>query len=452
MAEAERAIGLDDKAWEHFSLAIATAGENSPQAWYVMRAFPPKGNDIDWSGIWNAALSRNPQRSVKELFDRIRGVYDGSMSLDDLTDAVSERATWKRDQPSLYRRTDLGNRPANARPGGREADAVKLAENLAQRAFGGDLYIHLGDWAAEKGDWQRAADYYETAWKRDRTRSLPLYLQGWAMEHAGHAAEGRQRMALAHQLPMGDEVRRAEFIHGLLDRGMDDAAAREADVLIRTGSPLSSSSQEALRAAAALADDRGDFAMAAALWQRVATDYLAGSYWFESHAQYMHLPNVARESRARALVAGGDWEGAQREVKTSMEILPIDSSIVIDVVPELDKAGKHAQADALFDKMFAIQEALCEKFPDSTFQLNECAWLAAKCHRQLDKAIVHARRAVELDPNKGVDAIDTLAEAYFQHGDYVQAIAEEQKCVDLAPNVPFHRKQLERMKKGNVER
>jgi hypothetical protein len=449
LAEAERAIGLTDKAWEHFLPAIESSGENGLQQWYVARAFPPRGNAVDWSGIWTASLANNP-RPANVLFDRIRRAYDKTMSLDDLS-AVVEKVAISLDinHPYVDLVADVGRR---LRAAGKETDAIKLVEEMAQEATEGDLYACLGDWAAEKGDWQTAETRYETAWKKNRTRALPLYLWAHAQEHNGHPAEARERIALAHQLSVGDEFRLAEVIRGLLDHGMDDDAAREADVLIRTGSPLSSSSQEALRSAAALADDHGDFAVAAALWQRVQMDYLAGSYWFETHSQYLHLPNTAADSRARAMVTAGDWAGARLEIKACMDMCPIDSSIAIDVVPELDKAGKHAEADALFDKMFAVEEAVCQKFPDSTFQLNECAWLAAKCNRRLDKAIARARRAVELDPgtgpDQGVDAIDTLAEAYFRHGDFKLAVIEERKCVALAPTVIFHKKQLARFEAG----
>jgi tetratricopeptide (TPR) repeat protein len=444
LGEAEREAGLIDKSWEHFQAAIEAAGDNNPQ-WYVTRAFPPKGNDIEWSGIWSAAMSANPQRPVKELFERVRKAYDGSMPLDELVTAVehvdlSSEFSRELNHPYVELIWETSQRLIAA---GRKADADKLVEERAQSASNGDLYLYLGDAAAHQKDWAAAIKRYEQAWKKDRTRALPLYLQGWAMEQAGQRVEGRERMALAHKLPVGDETRRAEFIRGLIYRNLDDAAAREADVLIRTGSPLSGSSQEALRAAAALADDRRDYAIATALWQRAIADYLSGSYWFETHAQCLHMPNVIRESHARALIMAGDIDGAQREIKTSLELLPIDSSIVIDAVPELDKAGKHAEADALFAKMFATQEALVEKYPQSAFQLNECAWLAAKCHRELDKAVLYAQRGVDLQP-KSVDVIDTLAEAYFQHGDIEKALAEEKKCVELAPNIPFHRKQMER--------
>jgi tetratricopeptide (TPR) repeat protein len=332
---------------------------------------------------------------------------------------------------------------------GRQTEAVGIIEIIAggnePGAMNGDLYVHLGDWAVEKKDWTEAAKDYEKAWKKDRTQALPLYLQGWALEKAGHVAEGRDRMALAHLLPVGDEVRRVEFVRGLFVRNLEDAGAGEADILIRTGDPLSTSSLDALRMAGEHADARGDFAVASALWQRSVADYLTTPYWFVNHAQYLHLPNTVRTARAKALIDAGDFDAADREIKISLQLLPTDSAMVLEVVPELEKHGRKAEADALFSKMFAVQQELCDRYPQSAWHLNEYAWLAAKCHRELDKALTAAKRAVPLDLEpRPVAEIDTLAEVYFQRGEFAEAIAEEKKCVDLCPDVPFHRQQLEK--------
>ena len=83
--------------------------------------------------------------------------------------------------------------------------------------------------------------------------------------------------------------------------------------------------------------------------------------------------------------------------------------VAVDLVPDLDKLGMHREADALFADAFATQQALCNQYPDSAYLNNQIAWLAAICHRELDKALVHAKHAVELEP-KQTAFIDTLGE------------------------------------------
>ena len=100
-------------------------------------------------------------------------------------------------------------------------------------------------------------------------------------------------------------------------------------------------------------------------------------------------------------------------------------------------------------KMLATQQSLCDRYPDSTFHLNEYAGLAARCHRNLDKALDAAKRGVAVNTEpRPVAVIDTLAEVYFQRGEFKEAIAEEKKCIALCPDTPFHHKQLERFEEA----
>lgn len=452
LAEAERDAGMTEKAWLHFGDAIENCGEfgggiglTQQGVWYVTHAFPSKDNGVEWFGIWATYFRGRRHRPIRELFEKTRREYDGSMPIEELKAIVSGvDLTSERLQPFIKLAWEAAVRMRKA---GHEDDAVDFVMDLAPRASGCELYIGLGDWAAEKNDWGLAADRYAMAWRKERTSALAMYLQGWAMERGGRVSEGRERMQLAHLLPLGDEKRREELISGLIARRLDDAAVREADLLIRTGHPLSSGSEVALRTAAERAEERGDAAVANALWQRTLTSFLYGTYTFRFEPAYLHLPDMVRRAHARALLAAGDWEGAQRDVKTCTEMLPIDCAIGIDLVPDLDKLGKHAEADALFAKQFAVKQSICDRYPDSAWHHNECAWLAAKCDRELDKALVHAKRAVELDPTNAAD-IDTLAEVYFHQKHFKEAVELEKKCVEISPNEPIHRKQLERFEAG----
>ena len=90
---------------------------------------------------------------------------------------------------------------------------------------------------------------------------------------------------------------------------------------------------------------------------------------------------------------------------------------------------------------------LCETYPQSGPLHNLYAWAAAKCRRQLDAALAHARRAVELQPTNTA-SIDTLAEAHFQRGEFAEAIVAMARCAELEPNERRHKEQLERFRKA----
>ena len=266
LAEAERAARLPEHAWPHFLAAIVATSGQTDADWCVSHAFPYQESGIEWEPLWFSALSRNPQRPVSQLFDRMRRAFDRSMPIDELTKAVSDVDLSEQiNRPYIELAWENASRMKQA---GREPDAVKFLEEAASSAFSGDLYLHLGDWACEKKDWSTAVKRYALAWQKDRSRAYPLYMEGWALERGGRSAEGRNRMELAHLLPLADEARREQFVQDLQARGLEDATIPEADVLIRTGQSLSVAGRYALSIAADRLAERGRCAAAAALWPR----------------------------------------------------------------------------------------------------------------------------------------------------------------------------------------
>ena len=73
--------------------------------------------------------------------------------------------------------------------------------------------------------------------------------------------------------------------------------------------------------------------------------------------------------------------------------------------------------------------------------------MAARLDRELDQALQHAQRAVELEPDHA-SYVDTLAEVYFRRGNTTEAIRWAKRCLELEPDAPYLRKQLERFSKA----
>jgi tetratricopeptide (TPR) repeat protein len=448
LADAERAAGMEDKAWNHYFAAVSALPRRMDKRWYVGRAFSADEHEVDWADAWRimTELTVTPRR---QDFDQLRKAADGTLPLEELL-KLTDTVDLSNDDVQAWSGV-VWEAARRLRQAGQEDRAAALLEKSAQAAKSGDLYVRRGDLAAEKKDWPRAADCYERGWQKDRLKALPLYLQGWALQRGGRVAAGRERIELAHLLPLGDESQRLELMKGLTSRGLDDAAAREADVLLRTGTSLSAAGEAASRVAAERAIRQGDFAAAYPMLQRLLLHFATGSLWLREEYSYLFLPNTARRTHARALLAAGDLAGAKREMDACAELMPDEITTAIELIPDLEKHGYKQEADALFARALARQQALCARFPDSANHHNQLAWLAAECKRELDTALTHAKRAVELDPNHAA-YIDTLAETYFQRGEIDEAIVQMKKCVALQPDVRRNRTQLAKYEAAKEKR
>jgi tetratricopeptide (TPR) repeat protein len=128
--------------------------------------------------------------------------------------------------------------------------------------------------------------------------------------------------------------------------------------------------------------------------------------------------------------------------------LPDDPDFVAKVLPQLVAAGRQADADRLFDETWAVYERICRTYPRSSRHHNSLAWLAARCDRRLDAALLHAQEALRLEPNKPA-FLDTLAEAHSRRGEREEALALEANAVQLEPANKHFQKQLHRFRNGD---
>jgi tetratricopeptide (TPR) repeat protein len=147
-------------------------------------------------------------------------------------------------------------------------------------------------------------------------------------------------------------------------------------------------------------------------------------------------------------LARGDVEGALREAAAAQELLPGQSSPAIYLVPELARQNRAADADKVYDAAAAEQDRLCRDWPNSALFHNNRAWLAARCRRDLDGAVEHARKAVELAP-KAAGYRETLAEAYFQRGERDAALERIKQALELDPKNSYYAKQRQRIEAGD---
>ena len=163
---------------------------------------------------------------------------------------------------------------------------------------------------------------------------------------------------------------------------------------------------------------------------------------------YIFVPYQIHRNCALGLLAAGNLDAARKEIQTCQQFLPGSVDLGIHLVPELDRLGHKKDADELFAALWKIREKASEESLKNSTAHNDLAWLAARCHRQLDKGLEHARKAVELEPSNA-GHLDTLAEVTFQRGDKDKAQELMKKCISLDPGNSYFQSQLKHFAAGD---
>jgi Flp pilus assembly protein TadD len=189
---------------------------------------------------------------------------------------------------------------------------------------------------------------------------------------------------------------------------------------------------------------------AATCWEQFYLRVMQEGSAFVEDEAYVYVPHRGHLLRAHGLLAAGDTAGAWKEVETCLTLLPGDADLPIALVPELAKRGEKRRADALFERVAELYERQCKEHPRDAGAHNAFAWLAARCRRDLDRALEHAREAVRLTP-ESAGYLDTLAEVHFQRGEQAEALRLMRRCVELAPAREYYRRQLKRIEAGDAK-
>jgi len=444
LVEAEIRVGLKDQAAEHAAAILGMSNDEGVRNRLLANLFPKHAEAAE--ALWPMLRERGTDAAVN--IKDLRALLDGTADAKVLSKVTERLAVWP----------PMGGEPAlDAKEPIAVAEAAllckneKLARSLLEKAgnFGSSgALIRLGDLDADKKEWDKAAEHYSQAWEKDHTRVLALYLNGWALTQAGKQAEGKKRMEAAHWGPLGDDRARIVFLQGLEDHGQREAARRERELLLRLSPTWSLSNSRALRETALDALDRKDYPTAALDQESSMLCCLFGQVDFVQPTAYLGVPAFIHRLRAQAATAADKFDVAQKEVALALAALPGDTITPIELIPAWDKAGRKKEAQELFDRCIAVQEKLCKDYPNCAWAHNSVGWVSACCRRNLDSALEHAQKAVELAPDSPGD-LDTLAEVWFQRGDKDKAVAAEKKVIEMDPKREYYRRQLQRIEAGD---
>ena len=297
----------------------------------------------------------------------------------------------------------------------------------------------LGDIAAGESRWEDAEKAYGHAWELSK-KPLPLYLQAAMLAKLGRNDEAAKAKQLARVLPLGQEDERANLAAGLLERKLNDEAFAEWQLVLQLGSPWEWGFGNALQNIGN-SKAKSDPLEAVRLWERFRSTVLRTESGFVESSHYFDLARTMHRVRASGLLKAGKPAEALEAAQMAMSADPGEVDTAIHMIAEFVEAGQREPAAAIFNRVRENHLRLCGEFPNSSFAHNGLAWLIVKTDGDLDEALAHSKRSVELTPNDPAP-IDTLALIHHKRGEHTEAVTHARHCVELSPGESHFREQL----------
>jgi tetratricopeptide (TPR) repeat protein len=456
----EYRAGLKERAFEHCAKGLSVSPRDSvkrldgraPEGLYLSEVFPKQAETAEvW---WGLLRQRFKEESAAKTFKRLRELIEGKVAAKEVKLWIEEaERALSAPNPRTPPAAMVQQRQALAEAAV-SAGLEDLAVSLLEKADAPETLLRLGDLLAAKKQWAKAAERYRQAWRKSMTSAgpLPLFLAGDALVKAGQEKEGKKLIEQSHWVLLGDASARFTFLRALLERGHTEAAQREADLLLRVSDPNNYYhryySGIAARRLAIAAAARKDYLKAADGFEQSMLRCLNSSTSFVQAGAYVAVPAQIHQTRASGLLAAGKFDEAHKHIDLSLTLLPSNVDLPIKLVPELERRGRKKEAAALFERCNGAYETVCRDYPRCAWAHNSAAWMSACCRRNLDKALAHAQKAVELAPDNA-GYLDTLAEVHFQRGDKEKAVALQKRVIELDPKKTYFRKQLRRLEAGD---
>jgi tetratricopeptide (TPR) repeat protein len=442
-------VGRRDQAFEVWVRRLTETESRGGDSWQWSALFPPERGRQAW--FWWAFLrSQDPMRklTVAEVVKTVRQFVEvggeGKPSPERVADAVAWARLVKPDECETFLNA-LADWCHDVKLPDRERECLQAVAKVVDTPA---AWQRLGEHDAGRKKWKEAAESFKKSWEKHRTMSAPLWLAGWALEQGGDVKEGARLMERARWAALGDLDGRVALAEEMEKHGRVEDSRREMALLFRLCPGDGAYLGDALDALEAEAAEKGDYraASGAAELSMLEMIYSGATYLYDR--TWVTEPGRIHLLRGRGLLAGGKVDEAMAEASACLKLLPGDVDVPIHFVPALRKLGRTKEADALIDKVRGVYADLMRDYPDWGGGHNALAWMYARCRMNLDEALTHARKAVELRPEQTA-FLDTLAEVHFQKGDTDKAIELMKKCLEREPENDFYRKQLKRYEAGD---
>ncbi len=424
----------EDVCWK---IVTVLGDRHDPQtADQLRRLDPPDTRSAAMILAGRAWLGKDRQRAMT-LFARAIEVESRRPTIDDgeldvAFEALAEQAISARayDEAARLRRLQAGRIGVS-----RDAYPTPVFELFVLHA----RYGPLTNFDADLRTFRRYLGYPQTLYALSRIEARAgRSIEALAWEQAARAASvtaGSRSLTAAFLASAGwGEAARRE-LYAILAGGDPESAIQRLNARLRLASLARENDAvaiEHLSAAMVLLEQIGTVERAAPGRRAAAFDggELAGQIAWRG---------------ARLAQSVGDKQAMHQHLDRLMQLLPGDPDVVIEACPLLKSASRSGDAERLFAAAYSESRRRLEQSPADPVQLNELAWLCARCDEKLSEALDLAQRAVAAEPDNPA-FLDTLAEAQFRMGHVEEAVRLETQALKMQPGDAFIQKQLERFK------
>ena len=152
-------------------------------------------------------------------------------------------------------------------------------------------------------------------------------------------------------------------------------------------------------------------------------------YYYPSHSIKVYI-NFAKVNFHKNLKAGKVKEAVQ-EAEKILSITPHLYEFHVGIVNALKKAGLEKESTGYYTKYMSHYEKMIDFSEVNSTALNDWAWSAVLCNRQLELAEKRSRMAVKMAP-ENANLLDTLAEVLFKKGKIEEAVKVQAKACEFA--------------------
>ena len=291
----------------------------------------------------------------------------------------------------------------------------------------------------------------------DWTGPHALYATAHLLQRARRPIAAEVVAMVASQVGEASALRRLEVGQVLSEHRQDRWARRELEPALDRPEDADEYNVQSIDAAlrlAYIAIDRHDYARAAELIDQAREQLPSGSGMVRTdrtgRQQLVTVDQLGVEAtynRLRAARQVGDQAAMKQHLDDLMRMPLEDMDIVCELLPVLRKQKRDAEAQDLFDRLYAQYKTMLDVDPEHPEYLNNLAWFCARSGERPQEGVELATKAITTDTDNGA-YLDTAAEAHFRAGDAAEAAKLERRALKLRPNDRFMQAQLKRFERG----